>query len=255
MAVHRKAQEKGDPFTVGGKRTFAAAAECRRLGIEDPVNLDSRTYNETGGHREQETMPSLKSLVGCPLKVCLPLSAAATICASAAWAQPAEGPSVVVFGGQMTDNHWEETFVPSEIDFLDSYLLGVGVGYEWPSRLPRTSIGLEAQMVAHFGRQDHVEFNLPLVVRYHPERPPVPALESLAFGIGLSTATKDPQTEVDRDGKTTKTLVYWMGELAFRLPREDTALIFRLHHRSDAYGVFPNDSGSNAVTIGIRWRF
>ncbi len=200
-------------------------------------------------------MPGLKYRAGCPLKFFLPLSVSAAISTSAAWSQPAEGPSVVLFGGQMTDNHWEETLAPWEIDLLGSYLIGVGVGYEWTMGLPRTSIGLEAQMVAHFGRQDHIEFNLPLVLRYYPERPLLPALNSLAFGIGLSTATKDPQTEVDRDVETTKTLVYWMGELAFRLPSEDRELIFRIHHRSDAYGVFPNDSGSNALAVGIRWRF
>ena len=200
-------------------------------------------------------MPGPTSLARCALKFCLPLSVAATTFASAVWSQAAEGPSVVVFGGQMTDNHWEETLIPWEIDLLDSYLLGVGVGYEWTLGLPRTSIGLEAQMVTHFGRQDHIEFNLPLVIRYYPERPVLPALDSMAFGIGLSTATKNPQTEVDRDVETTKTLVYWMGELAFRLPREDRELIFRIHHRSDAYGVFPKDSGSNALAVGIRWRF
>lgn len=200
-------------------------------------------------------MPSLRSLVGYPWNGTLPLTAAAMFCAAAALSQPSEGPSVVVFGGQMTDNHWEETFTPWKLDFLDSHFVGVGIGYEWPSRLRRTGIGLEAQLVGHFGRQDHLEFNLPFVIRYYPERPLLPWLESLAFGIGLSTTTKAPQTEIDRDGETSRTLVYWMGEFAFSLPREDTSLVFRLHHRSDAYGAFSTDSGSNALALGIRWQF
>ncbi|NNF24860.1 MAG: hypothetical protein HKN63_08670 [Rhodobacteraceae bacterium] len=152
----------------------------------------------------------------------------------------------------MTDNHWEETLRPWELDFLPSHFVGVGIGYEWATRLPRTGIGLEAQLVAHFGRQDHLEFNLPLIVRYYPERPFLPGLDSLAFGMGLSTTTKDPQTEIDRDGETSRTLVYWMGEFAFRLPSDDMTLVFRLHHRSDAYGAFSTDSGSNALALGIR---
>ncbi|MEQ9038425.1 MAG: hypothetical protein RIE24_08740 [Silicimonas sp.] len=175
--------------------------------------------------------------------------------ACAAAAQPREGPSVTVFAGQMTDNHWEQTFRPWEIDLLDSWFVGVGAGYEWPTRHPRIALGLEGQAVAHFGRQDHLEFNLPVIFRYYPENPFPPALESVAFGLGLSTATQDPQTEIDRDGETSKTLVYWMGEFEFRLPRPDTTLSFRLHHRSDAYGVFATDSGSNALAFGFRHRF
>lgn len=175
--------------------------------------------------------------------------------AGGAAAQPREGPSVIVFGGQMTDNHWEETFLPWEIELLDSWFIGVGVGYEWPTRHPKIALGLEAQVVAHFGRQHHLEFNLPLIVRYYPERPLLSSLESVACGVGLSTTTRDPQTEIDRDGETSKTLVYWMGELVFRLPRRDTTLTFRLHHRSDAYGAFPTDSGSNALAFGVKQRF
>ncbi len=201
------------------------------------------------------TMARSISLLFHTLRLLLSLTVAVLSCATTAWSQPIEGPSVVTFGGQITDNHWEEILTPWDIDLLDSYFLGVGLGYEWPSSLPRTSIGLEAQLVAHFGRQDHLEFNLPFVIRYYPERPLVPALESLAFGIGLSTTTKEPQTELDRDLETSRTLMYWMLEIAFGLPQENTSFIVRLHHRSDAYGIFPTDSGSNALALGLRWRF
>ena len=170
-------------------------------------------------------------------------------------AEPRQGPSVIVFGGQMTDNHWEETFLPWNIELLDSWFIGVGVGYEWPTRRPSVALGVEAQVVGHFGRQDHLEFNLPLIIRYYPREPIFPVLDSAAFGIGLSTTTQDPQTEVDRDGETSKTLVYWMGELEFGLADQDTTFVFRLHHRSDAYGVFSTNSGSNALAFGVKHRF
>lgn len=163
--------------------------------------------------------------------------------------------SFIVFAGQMTDNHWEDALKPWKIDLLESWFVGVGLGYEWPTRVPRLGVGLEAQLVGHFGRQDHLEFNLPLVLRYRPARPAIPAFQSAAFGLGLSTTTQDPQTEIDRDGETSKTLVYWMGEAEFLLPRSGASLVLRLHHRSDAFGVFATDSGSNALAIGIRRRF
>ena len=87
---------------------------------------------------------------------------------SGAEAQEKEGFYAIFFAGRMTDNHWEDVFRPGTLDFLDSWFAGVGVGYEWPTPLARTTIGLEGQAVGHFGRQDHLEFNLPVVVRYYP---------------------------------------------------------------------------------------
>lgn len=49
----------------------------------------------------------------------------------AARAEPMQGSSVIVFGGQMTDNDWQETFQPSKLEFLDSHFVGIGLGYDW----------------------------------------------------------------------------------------------------------------------------
>jgi hypothetical protein len=31
--------------------------------------------------------------------------------------------------------------------------------------------------------------------------------------------------------------------------------MLRLHHRSTAYGLFGNDGGANALTLGVRYAF
>lgn len=179
---------------------------------------------------------------------------AVTLCAgSPAFAEPKSGPYSIFFGGQMTGNKWEEVFVPGRVEIIESWFVGAGIGYEWTTRFPRTTLGLEAQAVRHFGLQDHFEFNAPVVVRYYPRRPIFSKLESIAFGIGPSTTSKDPQVEIDRDGETSKTLIYWMGEMDFSL--SSTNFTIRLHHRSDAYGLFATDSGSNAVAFGLKHRF
>lgn len=172
-----------------------------------------------------------------------------------AHAEPTQGPSVIVFGGQMTNNDWQETFQPSKLEFLDSHFVGVGLGYDWKIENTNWTIGLEGQIVGHFGQQDHLEFNLPIVARYHARDPLIRSFQSVAFGIGLSTTSENPKIEIARDGETTNTLVYWMIELEFDLPPPNTSLNFRLHHRSDAYGLFETDSGSNALAVGIRRRF
>ena len=169
-------------------------------------------------------------------------------CVGAPAAEPKPGPYQILFAGQMTD-------IPGEIEFLDSWFFGVGRGYEWSTRMRRTTLGLEGQIVGHFGAQDHLEFNVPVVIRYYPAEPVIPSLDSVAFGLGLSTTTKKPQTEIDRDGDTSRTLIYWMGELDFKLPQDGLSLAIRLHHRSDAYGLFATDSGANALAFGIKHRF
>ena len=157
------------------------------------------------------------------------------------------------FGGQMTDNAWEEALDPTKTAFIDSYLVGLAVGRNFASR-GNWDFGWEGQVVGHFGAQDHVEFNAPMYFRYQlPESWRV--LKSLTFGIGLSYATEVPQTEIDRDGESGHTLVYWMGEMEFHLPAENLNLVFRLHHRSDGYGVFSYDAGSNAFVLGLRRSF
>jgi hypothetical protein len=163
--------------------------------------------------------------------------------------------SLTGFAGRLTDQHWEQAILPWKANFIDSGLVGFGVGRERALRDPRFSLGFEAQIVRHFGQQDHWEANLPVVIRYRP-KPDWPArIESIAFGIGLSHSSKVPQVEIDIDGNSRRTLIYWMGELEFDLVLQNTTLITRIHHRSDAFGLLPVDAGSNGLVIGFRRRF
>jgi len=156
------------------------------------------------------------------------------------------------FGGQMTGNVWEEALNPAKTDFIDSYLVGFAGGRDFAHRGP-WNFGGEGQIVGHFGEQDHWEFNVPVYARFHlPETWRI--LKSLTFGLGLSYATEVPEVEIAIDGESTELLVYWMGEMEFHLPADDLTLVFRLHHRSNAYGLIPEDAGSNAFVLGLRWR-
>lgn len=156
------------------------------------------------------------------------------------------------FGGQMTSNVWEEALNPTQTEFIDSYLVGLAVGKDF-ARKEKWDFGWEGQVVAHFGEQDHFEFNVPVYARYYlPESWRI--LKSLTFGLGLSYATEVPPVEIAIDGESSQLLVYWMGELEFHLPSDDLTLVFRLHHRSNAFGLIPEDGGSNAFVLGLRWR-
>lgn len=103
--------------------------------------------------------------------------------------------------------------------------------------------------------QDNFEINLPLVIRYNRAGQRLPLIGSLAFGIGLGWASEKPAIEVEYDGNSAQTLIYWMGEIGFDLPDTELEGIFRIHHRSDGYGTMSYDAGSNALAIGLRRRF
>lgn len=156
------------------------------------------------------------------------------------------------FAGVMTEGVWEQALNPFEADFADSALVGVGFGWDRRLGQGRFRFGAEVQAVAHAGRQDHFEVNAMAVLRYLPPNPVPRRFESFAFGLGLSHASEVPQVEIDRSGASQRTFVYWYGELEFDLPDVDNSAFLRLHHRSDGYGFFETDSGSTAITIGLR---
>lgn len=160
---------------------------------------------------------------------------------------------LTLFGGQMTDNVWEEAILPGKTEWVDSYLVGLGAARDFAA-WRAFDFGFEGQIVGHFGAQDHFEFNLPLYARYYTP-PSWRVFKSFTFGLGLSYATRVPQTEIDRDGRSTREMFYWMGEIEFHLPSDHYTMVFRLHHRSDGYGVFAENSGSNALVLGLRREF
>jgi hypothetical protein len=176
--------------------------------------------------------------------------------ASSAWAaEPLN--SLNVYGGRMTSDHWEDVFIDTfNLDFVDSYFLAVGLARKVGEYRDRMSFEIEGQVVKHFDYMDHWEFNGALTGRWE-KFPWDDTLDtSLAFGIGPSYATEEPQVEIDNNSETSKFLVYWMIELALGLPDyPQTSFITRLHHRSDAWGLINKDGGSNGIGFGLKYRY
>jgi len=165
--------------------------------------------------------------------------------------------SLNVYGGRMTSNHWEDVFIDTfNLDFEDSYFMAIALARTIGRYEDKLSFEIEGQVVKHFDYMDHWEFNGLVTGRWEKFWWDDTIDTGLAFGIGPSYATDEPQVELDNNDETSKFLIYWMMELALGLPDHPrTAFILRLHHRSNAWGLIHKDGGSNGIGIGMKFRY
>jgi hypothetical protein len=118
---------------------------------------------------------------------------------------------------------------------------------------------VEGQLVQHGGRQNHTEINALVVARW--TRFPWDDLldTSVAFGQGVSFATKVPEVEprADRDEESRRLLNYLMVEVALAPPGDSRwSAVTRIHHRSGVFGLYGGvNGGSNFVGLGVRYRY
>jgi hypothetical protein len=153
--------------------------------------------------------------------------------------------------GGMLANKAEELVQPWKWQFESYNLAGVSLAYDRPINR-RWSVGFELQFTGHFGRQEYFEFSLPVTVRYRPDTHWIASIKSLSFGLGGSHASEVPQVEVETRGDSARNMVYWMMEAEFDTKDPDTTWFFRVHHRSDAFGLLEPNTGSNALLLGVR---
>ena len=165
--------------------------------------------------------------------------------------------SLSVYGGQMTDNSIDD-FSDSfwGLDFEDSYLVTLALARRIGTYDELASFEVEGQVVRHFKDQDHWEFNALLTARWEAFWWDRYLDTSLAFGAGPSYATNVPEIEVERSSGSERLQVYLLVELEFVLPSyPNVAFITRIHHRSNAYGVVAEDGSSNALALGLKFKF
>ncbi len=118
---------------------------------------------------------------------------------------------------------------------------------------------LEGQLVQHFGRQDHQEFNVLLNARWSrfPWDSYLDTSAVLGWGQSLATSVPPLEPRSDRDERSTRLLNYLLVELDFAPPsRPEWGLVLRLHHRSGIFGLYNGvNGGSNYIGAGIRYQY
>ncbi len=165
--------------------------------------------------------------------------------------------SMNLYMARLTINHWEDFFIPGEeVTFKDSYLAAATLTRRMGRYENKASFEIEGQVAKHFNIQKHWELNALVSARWEAFWWDDILDTSVAFGFGPSYATEKPEIEIENDGDTSRFLIYWMLELAVSLPDyPSTALIIRIHHRSNAFGLVADEGGSNALAAGVSYRF
>jgi hypothetical protein len=162
-----------------------------------------------------------------------------------------------LYTGRMTSNHWDDfLFDVDDLNFKDSYLIVIALARRIGKYQDKASFEIEGQIAKHFNFQTHWELNALAISRWEKFWWDDTLDTSVALGLGLSFATDEPELEVERDGVTNRFLLYWMLELALGLPEyPHVAVITRIHHRFNAFGLISDGGGSYALTLGLKWRF
>ncbi len=166
---------------------------------------------------------------------------------------------LAVYGGKAAEERMLDILTRYRTGFRDARLVAVAPGMI-VSEHRRWRQELEFQALKHFGDQDHWEFNAAWLGRWM-DFPWDHRLDTrAALGLGVSWAGEvppiEPRAKLD-EGESARFLGYVAIELEFALPRaQDWSGFARLHHRSNAFGLFDGDrGGSNFIALGLRRRF
>lgn len=171
---------------------------------------------------------------------------------------PEEDPrhAVTLFGGVQLDNAWIDIVKrPGKINPTRGRFVGIAGSTRLIKPLESLAIEIEGQVVRHVRAQQNWEFNAAPVVRWTPIRSNGIIDAGVAFGAGLSYASEKPKLELENEGETAQTMIYWMFELAAGPANSPWEGIARIHHRSPGYGLFADDGGYNGLVLGVRRRF
>ncbi|TVQ28076.1 MAG: hypothetical protein EA370_17100 [Wenzhouxiangella sp.] len=167
---------------------------------------------------------------------------------------------VGVYGGQAAKERMLDILTRYNTGFIDSYLVAVAPGYVH-GRGKHIRREIEGQVVYHWGEQSHWEFNAAYMLRWMTFPWDHRVDTRFALGAGVSWATEvpfiEPRAKELGEEESAQFLGYVAVEIELAPPGDSPWSGFiRLHHRSDAFGLFHDKrGGSNFITVGTRYYF
>ncbi len=163
-----------------------------------------------------------------------------------------------VYAGKAAEERMLDILTRYNTGFRDAYLVALAPGMIVREHA-RWRQELETQVVKHFGDQDHWEINAAWLARWMRFPWDHHVDTRFAAGFGLSWASEvppiEPRAKLD-EGESARFLGHVIVEWEFAPPGgSDWSVFTRLHHRSNASGLFDGDrGGSNFITLGVRRR-
>lgn len=167
---------------------------------------------------------------------------------------------IAFYSGRYSPERFKDILTGGVPELHSSHLVALAYGRALRQRA-RSQWDTEVQLVQHFGRQSHQEINALIVARWL-RFPWDSWLDTrVAFGEGLSYATRVPPLEPRSggEGRSTRLLNYLMAEIEAMVPGQPNtgwSVFLRVHHRSGVFGIFDGvNGGANYVGLGVRYRF
>ncbi len=168
------------------------------------------------------------------------------------------GWALTAFAGRLTTDSVTNEILVAEAEFEDAGAVGLAASKDLFRVGDYLRFALEAQVLKHFGDQDHWEFNFPLVARWteFPWNHLVPT--TIALGDGPSIPTETPELERRRrPQESAQVLNYVLGEITLGLPQLPRwSLALRFHHRSGVFELIDDvGEASTILAAGVKFRF
>jgi len=165
--------------------------------------------------------------------------------------------SVFGYGGVYSDTRLVE-ILRLDIDPQRSF---IGVG-GMSQRLHRFDhrLDLEAEVLVgkHVGKQHHMEFAGAISLRWNAFPWDHRVNTSMAYGHGPSFATSAPAVEASHERAPRQRLLFMVAEIAMAPPNRPEGGwegLLRVHHRSGVFKLLSSGSGSNFISLGLRYRY
>ena len=145
-----------------------------------------------------------------------------------------------------------------DIKSEDSLFTGLAANRKMFSFWRYFTFELEGQILRHYRKQEHWEYNGLFVIRFHPFLLDPTIDIDFAVGEGLSYATQTPVIEQEQHpDASSRFLNYLVFEVAFtHVQYREWTLVTRIHHRSGVFRLFSGTrGGSNFLALGLRYHF
>lgn len=162
-----------------------------------------------------------------------------------------------VYYGRWSKATFLDTILRQETDPRDSWITVIGANKKLLSLGRHIHLEHEYNIGKHSGKQDHIEINGLLAIRWKKFPWHKYLNTSVSFGNGPSWAFSRPAIERrDNNPDPSRFLLYMIFEIELGLPMIPYLSFFmRIHHRSGAFGLIKEKQGSNIIGGGIRSSF